>query len=179
MVIGDVRTPGSGPQGRRSPLTMARTEYYHHPAPPRPTVVAPSVFAVVRDDADRVLLVRRVDDGLWELPGGRVEIGESVVDAAEREVAEESGVLVKVLRVAGVDSDPGHVIVDALSGEVRQQFALCVHARPVSGDPRPDGDETCEAAWTSVDRLEELAMHPAVRRRLRHALTEPDHAHVG
>jgi ADP-ribose pyrophosphatase YjhB (NUDIX family) len=158
---------------------MARTEYYHHPAPPRPTVVAPSVFAVVRDDADRVLLVRRVDDGFWELPGGRIEVGESAVDAAEREVAEESGVEVKVLRVSGVYSDPGHVIVDAGTGEVRQQFALCVHARPVSGVPRPDGDETSEAAWVAVDRLDELAMHPAVRQRLRHALAEPDHAHVG
>jgi ADP-ribose pyrophosphatase YjhB (NUDIX family) len=158
---------------------MARTEYYHHPAPPRPTVVAPSVFAVVLDDEGRVLLVRRVDDGLWELPGGRVEVGESAVDAAEREVAEESGVLVAVLRVAGVYSDPGHVLVDARTGEVRQQFALCVHARPLSGVPRPDGDETCDAAWVGVDRLDELAMHPAVRERLRHALGAPGHAHVG
>ncbi|WP_433505752.1 NUDIX domain-containing protein [Pseudonocardia halophobica] len=157
---------------------MARTEYYHHPDPPRPTLVAPSVFAVVRDDADRVLLVRRADDGFWELPGGRVEIGESAVDAAEREVAEESGVAIKVLRVAGVYSDPGHVVVDG-TGEVRQQFAVCVHARPESGDPRPDGEETTEADWVSVDRLDRLAMHPAMRQRLRHAVTEPGHAHVG
>lgn len=158
---------------------MARTEYYHHPDPPRPTLVAPSVFAVVRDDADRVLLVRRLDDGFWELPGGRVEIGESAVDAAEREVAEESGVAIKVLRVAGVYSDPGHVVVDTGTGEVRQQFAVCVHARPKSGNPRPDGEETSEADWVTVDRIDGLAMHPAMRQRLRHALAEPGHAHVG
>ncbi|MFR9805443.1 NUDIX hydrolase [Pseudonocardia sp. RS010] len=157
---------------------MARREYYHHPCPPRPTIVAPSVFAVVRDDADRILLVRRADDGFWELPGGRVEVGESAVDAVEREVAEESGVTIKVLHVAGVYSDPGHVIVDT-AGEVRQQFALCVHARPLSGVPRPDGEETREAAWVAVDRLGALAMHPAMRERLERALAEPDHGHVG
>ncbi|QJY49212.1 NUDIX hydrolase [Pseudonocardia broussonetiae] len=73
-----------------------REEYYHDPDAPTSNSLAPSAFAVVRDDAGRVLLVRRADNGHWELPGGRVDLGESAPTAAEREVAEESGVTVKV-----------------------------------------------------------------------------------
>src|SRR4051794_15928607 len=88
---------------------MTREEYYHDPAAPRANSLAPTAFAAVRDDGGRILLVRRVDTGNWELPGGRVEIGESAVVAAQREVAEESGVRVEVVRLAGVYTDPGHV----------------------------------------------------------------------
>lgn len=170
------------PATRRRPSeqpTTARAQYYHDPGAPRATTIAPSVFAVVRDDADRILLVRRMDDGLWELPGGRVEIGESAVDAVEREVAEESGISIAVLRVAGVFSDPGHVISCPRTGENRQQFAVCVHARPVGGTLRPDGVETTEAAWVFVGHLADLQMHPAIRLRIRHALTHPHHAEIG
>lgn len=140
--------------------------------------VAPSAFAVVRDDAGRVLLVRRADNGYWELPGGRVDLGESAPTAAEREVAEESGMTVKATRLAGLYTDPGHIIVYPESGEARQQFAVCFHALPVEGQPHPDGHETCEAAWVPVDRLDGLAMHPAMRRRVTDALDEPNVPHL-
>lgn len=158
---------------------MARTEYYHDPNAPEPTSLAPSVFAVVRDDADRILLVRRADNGIWELPGGRVDLGESVTAAAVREVAEESGVQVKITRLAGVYTDPGHIIVDRDTGEVRQQFAVCVHALPLDGTPHPDDDETCEAAWVPTDRLDALDIHPTMRRRISDALREPGQPHLG
>jgi len=70
---------------------MVRQEYYHDPDAPAANSLTPTAFAAVRDDAGRILLVRRADTGNWELPGGRVELGESAVVAAEREVAEESG----------------------------------------------------------------------------------------
>ena len=55
---------------------MARiAEYYRDPHPPPVQGLVVVVYAVVRDEAGRVLLVRRIDDGNWELPGGRVEIG--------------------------------------------------------------------------------------------------------
>jgi len=85
---------------------MFRNEYYHDVDAPAANSVTPTAFAVARDDAGWVLLVRRADTGLWELPGGRVELGESATVAAEREVAEESGVTVKVTRLAGVYTDP-------------------------------------------------------------------------
>jgi ADP-ribose pyrophosphatase YjhB (NUDIX family) len=133
---------------------VARREYYHDDTAPPANSMTPTAFAAVRHDHGRILLVRRGDNGNWELPGGRVELGETATAAAEREVAEESGVTIKVTRLAGVYTDPGHVLVYPDTGEARQQFAVCFHALPVDGEPHPDHGEICEAAWinpTSVD----------------------------
>src|SRR3954452_9124426 len=69
-------------------LPRIRDVYYHDPAAPPATVVVPSVFVAVHDQDDRLLMVQRCDSGDWELPGGRVDVGESAVAAAQREVAE-------------------------------------------------------------------------------------------
>jgi ADP-ribose pyrophosphatase YjhB (NUDIX family) len=82
-----------------------------------------------------MLLVRRCDTGDWELPGGHVDPGESASDAAVRETAEESGITVEITGLAGIYTDPGHVIADPRDGVVRQPFAVCFHARPLSGTP--------------------------------------------
>ena len=145
---------------------MVRQEYYHDPDAPPANSLTPTAFAAVRDDAGRILLVRRADTGNWELPGGRVELGEAAVAAAEREVAEESGVVIRVTDLLGVYSDPGHIMVYPATGEARQQFAVCFHARPVEGGPEPDHDETCEAAWVHPRQVPQMPMHPSMRRRV-------------
>ena len=114
--------------------------------------VVPSVFVAARDDPGRLLLVRRWDSGAWELPGGRVEVGESVLDAAVRETVEESGVLVRITGVVGLFTDPAHVVVSATGQEVRQQFVVCLHAWGMRGRPVPDGKETIDAAC-SIRRM--------------------------
>src|SRR4051794_40391938 len=158
---------------------VAREEYYHDPAAPRANSLAPTAFAAVRDDFGRILLVRRADTGNWELPGGRVEIGESATLAAEREVAEESGIHVKIIQLAGVYTYPGHVMVYPANGEVRQQFAVCFHAVPLDGEPEPDHDETCEAAWVAPERIDALPIHPSMRLRIAHAISDDAAAEVG
>ena len=141
--------------------------------------MTPTAFAAVRNDQGQILLVRRRDSGNWELPGGRVELGEAATTATEREVVEESGVAVTVTGLAGVYSDPGHVMVYPDTGEARQQFAVCYHARPVEGQPHPDHDETCEAAWIAPTQVDALPIHPSMRIRIVQALSEPDTPHVG
>jgi ADP-ribose pyrophosphatase YjhB (NUDIX family) len=89
---------------------MTRMEYYHDVAAPQARELLPAAFAIVRNGLGHVLLVRRADDGYWELPGGRVEVGESASAAVVREVAEEAGLTIKVTGLAGVYSDPGHVL---------------------------------------------------------------------
>jgi ADP-ribose pyrophosphatase YjhB (NUDIX family) len=71
----------------------------------------PGVAAVIPNGEGRILLQRRSDNGLWGLPGGSVEIGESVRDAILREVREETGLSVEVVRLIGVYSDPRVQIV--------------------------------------------------------------------
>lgn len=156
---------------------MARTEYYHDVAAPQAQKLLPAAFAVVRDDSGRILLVRRADDGYWELPGGRVEVGESASAAVIREVAEEAGVAITVTGLAGIYTDPGHVLAYPHNGGIYQQFAVCFHAVTTDCDAQPDRKETTAAAWFAPERATRLSMHPAMRQRLIDALAEPHQVH--
>ena len=108
-------------------------EFYRDPTAPRAQGLLPAAFAAVRNVAGEVLVVRRIDDGNWELPGGRIEVGESASQAVIREVAEESGVTIEVTGISGVYSDPSHVLLDP-DGAVHQQLALCFHAVPATAE---------------------------------------------
>jgi 8-oxo-dGTP pyrophosphatase MutT (NUDIX family) len=136
----------------------------------------PTAYAAVRNGKGQVLLVRRADDGNWELPGGRVDIGESASRTVVREVAEEAGVAIKVTGVLGVYSDPGHVLPYP-HGEVLQQFAVCFHAWAADTDVHADLHETNAAGWFDPGEVAQLTMHPTMRQRLDHALTTPERVH--
>jgi 8-oxo-dGTP pyrophosphatase MutT (NUDIX family) len=75
------------------------------------TLVRVGVAILLRDDDGRILLEKRSDCGLWGLPGGRIDPGETITQAAERETKEETGFTVEVVRLAGVYSDPTERIV--------------------------------------------------------------------
>lgn len=77
----------------------------------KPKTPALTVDVVIKSEEDgmKVVLVRRANEpfkGSWALPGGFVEVGESVEDAAVREVEEETGLKVELVRLVGVYSDP-------------------------------------------------------------------------
>jgi 8-oxo-dGTP pyrophosphatase MutT (NUDIX family) len=154
-------------------------EYYQDPNTPRAHDVLPAAFAAVRNGVGELLLVRRIDDGNWELPGGRIEVGESAGATVVREVAEESGISIELTGLAGVYSDPTRVLVDP-DGTVHQQLALCFHPVPASAgvadQPRPDGEETDAATWFSTNDIDDLKIHPAMRVRIDHALHKPPNA---
>jgi 8-oxo-dGTP diphosphatase len=85
----------------------------HGPPDAEPPLVA-CVGAVVQDPTGRLLLIRRGHDphaGLWSLPGGRVEPGESLEEAVRREVREETGLLVRPGAVVGQVRIPGAGVV--------------------------------------------------------------------
>ncbi|HET9565025.1 MAG TPA: NUDIX domain-containing protein, partial [Mycobacterium sp.] len=92
----------------------------------------------------------------------RIEVGESASHTVVREVAEESGITIELTGLAGVYSDPTHVLVDP-DDSIHQQLALCFHAvpRPPSdGDqPRPDDIETNGAAWFSIAEIADLKVY--------------------
>jgi 8-oxo-dGTP pyrophosphatase MutT (NUDIX family) len=154
-------------------------EYYQDPSAPQAHDLLPAAFAAVRNATGQVLLVRRIDDGNWELPGGRIEVGETARQAVLREVAEESGVTIELTTLSGVYSDPSHVLVDP-DGSIHQQIALCFHAVPASPGgkpPRPDGIETDASRWCDPADTAGMTMHPAMRLRLDNAVAEPGRTH--
>lgn len=148
---------------------MARVDYFNDPAAPAANSVVPSVTVVVRDDDGRLLLIHKIDNDLWALPGGGHDAGERITDTAVREVKEETGVDVEILRLVGTYTDPRHVMAYD-DGEVRQQFSLCFEGRWLSGAPREDGTETKAARWVAPEEMVRLNIHPSMRLRIDHAL---------
>jgi 8-oxo-dGTP diphosphatase len=154
-----------------------RCVHYHDPIAPAATVVVPSVFVAARDPDGRILLVQRCDSGEWELPGGRVDVGQGAVATAVREVVEESGVVVHVTGLVGLYTDPDFV-VRSVSGEVRQQFVVVLRASALSGRPAADREETSAAAWVAPVAAAELPMSAPVRAWIRDALEVTSLPHV-
>lgn len=113
--------------------------------------------AVVRDAEGRVLLVLRANEpsrGVWSVPGGRIEAGESARDAAAREVREETG----------LDVEVGELLLTAELGP----YVVADYAAVVTGGTLVAGDDALDARWFSAAELAALPMSPG----LLDALTE-------
>lgn len=156
---------------------MARVDYFDDPHAPKANSIVPSVTAVVTDDQGRLLLVHKTDNNLWALPGGGVDVGESVAQAAVREVKEETGIDVEVTGLVGLYTDPRHVIAYD-DGEVRQQFSICFTARLLGGEVATSS-ETSEVEFVDVARIDELSIHPSMRLRIQHWQDERSMPYIG
>lgn len=156
---------------------MPKRDYYDDPAAPRANSIVVAVTAAVQNPRGELLLIERTDNGLWALPGGAQDLGESVLQAARREVREETGIEVEIIGLSGIYSDPRHVIAYD-NGEVRQEFSLCFRAKPVGGELRASS-ESRQARWISPDSLPDLDIHPSMRLRITHALTRQSHPYLG
>jgi ADP-ribose pyrophosphatase YjhB (NUDIX family) len=102
-----------------------------------PTDMRLSVSAVVRPAhrAREILLMKRSDNAHWGLPGGYVEVGESVVEATQREVREETGYEIEVGRLVGVYSDPSVQVIRYADDRRVQAINLCFEAVAAEGAP--------------------------------------------
>ncbi|MDX6739337.1 NUDIX domain-containing protein [Actinocorallia sp. A-T 12471] len=145
---------------------MGRVEYFDDPDAPRPNSFVVAASAVVTDEGGRILLQRRTDNGLYALPGGVMDFGESLPGAAVREVREETGLDVEITGLVGTYTDPRHIIAYS-DGEVRQQFNVCFIARVVGGDLRISGEST-ELCFVATEEIDALPMHHTQRMRIKH-----------
>ncbi|MFI8998895.1 NUDIX domain-containing protein [Streptomyces sp. NPDC053542] len=156
---------------------MARIEYYDDSDAPEPNSLVVAASAVVTDDAGRILLQRRADSGLWALPGGGMEMGDSLPGTAVREVKEETGLDVEITGLVGTYTDPRHVIAYS-DGEVRRQFAVVFMARVVGGELAMS-DESTELRWVGREEIAGLAMHHTQRLRVSHYLEQRRAPYLG
>lgn len=156
---------------------MGRIDFYNDPDAPKANSVVPSTTCVVVDDQRRIALVHRKDNGLWALPGGGMELGESIEECAVREVKEETGLDVEITGLVGVYTNPHHVMKYD-DGEVRQQFSLCFRSRLIGGELSYD-DESTDIAWVEGGELAGLAMHPSMRLRIDHYFEGSSEPYLG
>lgn len=126
--------------------------------PISPALPVPAVGVVCLRD-DTVLLIRRGKPprmGQWSLPGGRIEPGERAVDAALRELMEETGVTARITGLLDV--------VDGLFPEADRHYVLIDYAAEwVSGEPVA-GDDALEARFVPLDQVEALIDWSETRR---------------
>lgn len=143
---------------------MARRDYEDDPNAPKPNSLVPAASVVVVDESGRILLQRRTDNRMWTLPGGKMELGESLAGCGIRETFEETGIRAEITGIVGTYTNPGHVFAYD-DGEVRQEFSICLLARPVGGDLRVS-DESFEVAWFDPADVDGLPMVPSIRKRI-------------
>lgn len=149
---------------------MSRKDYFDDPEAPTAKRIVPAVTAFIQDERGYLLLERRSDNGRWGMPGGVQEIGENISQTVAREVAEETGIVVEVIGLVGIFTDPGHVI-EFSDGEVRQEFSLCFRARPIGGEISVSS-ESFEVRWIDPAELDRLNVSPTTRKRIMEGLKE-------
>ena len=133
--------------------------------------------AVIFDEArEKVLLTKRADNGLWCLPSGGVDPGECVEETILREVWEETGLTVRVLRLVGVYSDPDWLVIYD-ENKARQIVALSFEAEITAGEPGLS-DETSEWGYFSLEEVGKLDMLLNHELRIQDAFVEQEAAFI-
>jgi 8-oxo-dGTP diphosphatase len=139
------KTASSGlPDGR---------EYPEHP-------IASVAACVLK--GDRVLVIKRANppsQGLWSVPGGVIELGETFQDAAKRELDEECGIEIEAGRVFHVEN----FTVPDETGRIRFHYVVTyLVARYIGGEVRP-GSDALDVRWATSQELTSLDVNPVVR----------------
>lgn len=136
---------------------MARTQVIYGERIARDGKIRLGCSAAIFDQSrQKVLLTRREDNGQWCMPGGAVDPGESVAEACAREVWEEVGLRVRILRLVGVYSDPNRLVVYPDGNKV-QTVALHFEVEIVEGKPRLSKEVT-EFGYFSAEEAQSLEM---------------------
>lgn len=116
----------------------------------------------------RALIVKRAHEprkGEWSLPGGTVELGETLIEAVTREIREETGLEVNVGDVVEVFDR-----VHRLAGRIQYHFVIIDYlCRPIGGTLQA-GDDADDVAWVSVDELERYGVNEFATRVIRRGL---------
>ena len=127
--------------------------------------------AVIFDPSrERVLLVRRTDNGLWCLPGGGMDPGESITETCIREVLEETGLAVTVVHLIGVYTSPNWLI-EYPDGRRVQSVALSFEVEVESGELTAN-NEVSDFGYFTMSEIENLDLMVHHRQRIQDAFED-------
>lgn len=120
------------------------------------------VAIVILDEKERVLLQKRVDVGLWGIPSGHVEVGETVSEAAIREVKEETNLDISIIKLIGLYSDPESQVFSYPNGDNIHFITACFLAKIIGGELHCNNSESLDIQFFEQYSLPSdlLKMHP-------------------
>ena len=107
-----------------------RIDYLNDPDAPPANSLVPSANVIVVNDQGEILMMRRTDNDNWAVPGGGMDLGESITETAVRETREETGIECEITGLVGIYTNPRHVIHYTSNDEVRQEFSVVFTGRP-------------------------------------------------
>ena len=108
-----------------------------------PDAIHVAAGGIVFNTNEEILLQRRADNGWWGLPSGYVDVGESVKQAAIREIWEETGIHTRIKRLVGIYSDPKHNLIGAYPDGSLIHFVIVIfECEYLSGDLRVSEEST-------------------------------------
>lgn len=112
----------------------------------------PGVRAVIVNTEGKILLQKRGDLDIWGIPGGSMELDETVLEALKREIWEETGITIIDAEPMGIYCGPIHRITYP-NGDQINCFGLAFIVRKWEGEPVADGDESKELRFFSQDEI--------------------------
>lgn len=149
-------------------LKTVRTDYSHEDKMPSANSVCPAAAVAIIKDGN-ILMLKRKDNGKWTMPGGTMELTESILDCAVRELKEETSMDVKIEDVIGIYTDP-NIRIEYSDGEVRREFTV-VYCGTVVGEYSVEfDDETSKYQWVSLKDVEQLPMAESQLKRIQDVL---------
>lgn len=143
--------------------SIRRKDHFYNQQAPKPNSIVPAAAAAIIED-DKLLMIRRVDNDKWSLPGGTLDYGESLEECVIREVKEETGLDIKINGIQNIYSNP-NILIEYANGEVRQEFTTVYKAEKVSGELQID-NESKDIQWVPLFEVLDLNMADSQRIRI-------------
>jgi 8-oxo-dGTP pyrophosphatase MutT (NUDIX family) len=129
-------------------------------------LLVPAARAVVRDPSGAILFQKRTDFGVWGIPGGAAEEGDSIEDCLKREVREETGITPTRYRVYGFTSNPKLETIRYPNEDVIQTFTLLFEVSEWTGELDRSNDESSELRFVPRAEAEALLAQMLPNERL-------------
>ncbi len=148
-------------------LETVRKDYYHAENAPKANSMVPAAAVAILNKKSEILMLQRKDNGKWTMPGGTMELDESLTGCALREVKEECGLDVSIVDVIGTYTDPD-IRVEYSDGEVRREFTVLYFGHLESDEDSVVLDaESTKWQWIPLDEVESVQMTNSQRIRIK------------